>query len=315
MSSRSIATSGFTLGGSDLLGGGDDKKMNPLEFLNFILKSPGFQILVGLGTAISQQRRLDAFIEDQRAIGDERVGAETAAQDARTQQTAGVVGRSRLANEEILGSRGDRFADIADPLSGDIQELTQLGIAGNQGIARGFAQRERDILAESRGIGDARRADINRRFGALGRTEQGRLAGLGLGGTLLSSGVASGVERARGNTLSVFNDQQREFQLGLSSDLSSETLAARLAALESNTQLRQGQVNALGQLQFGEFDVREQALLDQRAEEERLGLIVSNQRVEDERRISDLRLNQIIEEPPVIDPANNQLLFGAGQNR
>lgn len=297
-------------------GGGKDRPFAQQLFhdLNALVSTPLFNFIWSQIVAGKDQKALDEFetkIEGiQTGIREDEGGA-MAGQLAATEQ---VVRQGLFDTQRFFGSAGERFAEVADPLTEDIGERTQLGIAGAQAIARDAAQRERDILREARGLGEAERGELNRRFGALGRTQQGRLAGLGLGGTLLSSGVASGVARAQGSEMSLLNARLQRERLGLSERLSADTLSARAGALEFQTGLRGEDITARGNLGFAGLEHTEQAELDRMAERERLGLLVPSLRRDQAERRTFVETELFQNQPPIPDPNVNQLMFSLGQS-
>ncbi len=283
--------------------GGDEGSpgRSGIQWLNWFTQQPLFGALAAFGQSISQGRKRDKFIEEEEAVMAERIGATETALDAQLQGLTELSAGLLRASEAHFAGAGGRFSAIADPLSGEIRENTRLGIAGAEQIVRGQETRERSILRESEGLGEVERADLNRRFGAFGRTEQGRLAGLGLGGTLLSSGVASGVERLRGNELGLLDERLRRDQIDLRERLSAETLQARAGALEFSTGLRGEGIAARGDLSFAGLDFREQAFASRQAEQERLGLAPGIAGVEREQAINRLYTEQFLRTPPYID--------------
>lgn len=306
-------------------------------------------ILGGLAASFFENRRLEEHQKEQLRQAEEARGRLVPALER------GVADVERIAEENLLRSReffGDavgRFRGVADPLLEDVGERTRLGIRGAQDIARGVGaletegrgqgerlfglqqEREARLLGEFGDLGRVEREELNRRFGALGRTEQARLTGAGLGGTTLATGVASGVERARSRDLASLNERLRRERLGFSERLSGETLStrdlinqralelgrgtleARGGALEFATDLRGQGIQARGELGF-EGLATEQAAFEGgiRAETE-FGTAGSQAALAAAERLNRFELEEVVEEPPP-SGLGSQLAFRGTQS-
>jgi hypothetical protein len=272
----------------------------PFELVGDILSSTPFAAAVALWDSYWANIRQEEFRQEQLRLAEEARGRLGPANERLLAETERIAGQNLVAGESFFGSAGSRFADVADPLRESIGERTRLGIAGAEDIVNLQRERETRLLDEFGNLGQAERADINQRFGAFGRTQQARLAGLGLGGTTAAAGVASGVLRARGRELGLFEEGLRRERLDLSERLSGETLAAQGASLEFATGLRGEDIQARGDLGFAGLDYGDRAFTNLISERERLGLAGPREELAGVERMNELELNQIINEPPVV---------------
>lgn len=312
-----------------------------------ILGSQAFGVAAGLATSFFDDRRQREFKEKQERIAQEARERLEPALARRTGDIERISEQNLLASREFFAGAGDRFRGVADPLTADIERRTSLGVSGAQDIAGGFGdletegraqgeslfrgqqRREERLLREFGNLGDVERGELNRRFGALGRTEQARLTGAGLGGTTLASGVASGIERFRGRDLALLNEGLRRERLGFSERLSGETLSTRdlvdqralelgrgrlgaeASSLEFATGLRGEEIQGKGELGFGRLQAEEQAFRDRINAESLFGTAGAEAGVAEARELNQLELEQIVNEPPRTDQGSQLTFLGS----
>jgi len=250
--------------------------LGALNSFNNVVGTPAFSFGVGIAEAERKQEELDADIARREEIA-ERIGPGGLfpALGALQEETEAVSAQNLAESEAFFGSAAMRFAGVADPLIADIRE------------------RESRVLAEAEGLGDVERGEVNRRFGALGRTEQARLAGLGLGGTTLAAGVSSGVERLRGRELGIVNERLQRERVDRLERLSGET------------------IQAVGDLGFAGLDFEERSFGNLISERERLRLAGPRQAVAGAERIVEFETQDIFRQPP-LPGRQNELLGLAG---
>lgn len=242
---------GAPFGGGE---GNDGFFKDIFQGLNVLAGSQLFGAVSSFFLAGQQQEREDEFKKEQEGRFAEIQGLLGPELDTLLADTIRIADRVLIESEQFLGGAGDRFRATTDPLVSRANELAGqfVGVetegrtqgAGLLADQRAFESR---ILSEHEGLGDVERQELNRRFGALGRTQQARLAGVGLGGTTAAASVAGGVERARSRDLGLLNENLRRDRIDLSRELGTETLSTLDLVNQRNLELSRDRIGAAGQ--------------------------------------------------------------------
>lgn len=294
-----FATGLPSFGGKSGNGGGKGLFGTGIEFGDIMALSahPGFAFL----RSMFEADRADTAAEEHRDLQlDISRGLESVLTESGERALTDVTRFSEMNladSEQFFGNASALFESVADPLRGMIRGRTQAGIAGADELVGLQQERERRLLAEAEGLGEAERGELNRRFQNLEQTERSRLGGLGFSGSAISS-VASGARRAGSAELSLLNERLQRERLELSGELSGETLKLRGEALDFATGLRADQIQSFADLGFGGIDFQQQALQSLLTDRFKFGLAPAEQEAINAQNLVNLYTQDIIFEPP-----------------